>query len=33
MTADDGYPGPYSYLSVDTSPDATSGPGARLAGG
>jgi pimeloyl-ACP methyl ester carboxylesterase len=26
----DGYPGNYSYVSIDTSPDAVSGPGASL---
>jgi dienelactone hydrolase len=30
MVANDGYRGDYSYLSVDTSPDAVSGAGARL---
>ncbi|HSC04231.1 MAG TPA: hypothetical protein VLC49_12950 [Solirubrobacteraceae bacterium] len=30
MVTDDGYPGSYSYLAVDTSPDATVGPGAPL---
>jgi hypothetical protein len=30
MVANDGYPGVYSYLAVDTSPDAVSGPGAGL---
>jgi hypothetical protein len=30
MVADDGYPGSYSYLAVDTSPDAVTGPGAPL---
>jgi hypothetical protein len=33
MVADDGYPGVYSYLAVDTSPDAVTGPGAGLRGG
>jgi hypothetical protein len=28
MVANDGYPGTYSYLSVDTRPDAVVGPGA-----
>jgi dienelactone hydrolase len=28
----DGYPGTYSYVSIDTSPDAVTGPGAALAG-
>jgi pimeloyl-ACP methyl ester carboxylesterase len=28
MDADDGYPGDYSYISIDTTPDAVSGPGA-----
>jgi dienelactone hydrolase len=28
----DGFPGSYSYLAVDTSPDAVSGPGAVLQG-
>ncbi len=31
MVADDGYKGSYSYFSIDTSPDATTGPGAALA--
>jgi dienelactone hydrolase len=30
LVADDGYPGDYSYLSVDTTPDSTSGGGAGL---
>ena len=30
VAADDGYPGSYSYLAVDTSPDAVAGPGAAL---
>jgi hypothetical protein len=29
-TTDDGYPGTYSYLAVDTSPDSVVGPGASL---
>ena len=33
MVADDGYPGTYSYLSIDTSPDAAAGPGAALRAG
>jgi dienelactone hydrolase len=33
MTTDDGYPGSYSYVSIDTTPDAVSGPGAALAPG
>jgi hypothetical protein len=33
MVADDGYPGSYSYLAVDTSPDAVTGPGAGLRAG
>jgi dienelactone hydrolase len=28
--ADDGYPGSYSYLSIDTSPDAVRGPAAAM---
>jgi pimeloyl-ACP methyl ester carboxylesterase len=28
--ADDGYPGNYSYLSIDTSPDAVRGPAAAI---
>lgn len=31
MVTNDGFPGPYSYATVDTTPDATSGPGASLA--
>jgi hypothetical protein len=30
MVSDDGYPGNYSYYTIDTSPDAVSGPGAAL---
>ncbi len=30
MSADDGYRGNYSYVSIDTSPDAVAGPGSRL---
>ena len=33
MVGDDGYPGVYSYLAIDTSPDALSGPGADLSSG
>ena len=33
MVTDDGYPGSYSYLALDTSPDAVTGPGAGLRGG
>jgi hypothetical protein len=33
MVADDGYPGDYSYISIDTTPDAVTGPGASLRGG
>jgi dienelactone hydrolase len=33
MVANDGYPGSYSYLAVDTSPDAVTGPGAGLRAG
>jgi len=29
--ADDGYRGNYSYLSIDTTPDAVTGPGVALA--
>jgi dienelactone hydrolase len=29
-TSDDGYSGNYSYVSIDTSPDAVTGPGAGL---
>jgi dienelactone hydrolase len=31
-TADDGWPGNYSYISIDTSPDSDFGPGAALKG-
>ena len=31
--SDDGFPGTYSYLALDTSPDAPSGPGAPLKAG
>jgi hypothetical protein len=27
----DGYPGDYSYVAIDTSPDAVTGPGAAVA--
>ena len=30
LTANDGYPGTYSYISIDTSPDAVTGPGAAF---
>ncbi len=30
MTSADGYPGAYSYLSIATTPDAASGPGAAI---
>jgi hypothetical protein len=30
MVSDDGYPGNYSYDTIDTSADAVSGPGATL---
>jgi dienelactone hydrolase len=30
--ADDGYPGEYDYVKIDTSPDATTGTGQTLAG-
>ncbi len=30
MTSNDGYPGNYSYVSIDTTPDALTGPGASL---
>jgi hypothetical protein len=33
MVSGDGYPGTYSYLAVDTSPDAVAGPGAALRAG
>ncbi len=33
MTTDDGYQGSYSYVSIDTTPDAVTGPGAALAPG
>jgi dienelactone hydrolase len=33
MTNDDGYRGSYSYVSIDTTPDAVTGPGAPLAKG
>jgi len=32
-TGDDGWPGNYSYFSIDTTPDAVSGPGASLRDG
>jgi hypothetical protein len=31
--SDDGFPGTYSYLALDTSPDAVSGSGASLKAG
>jgi dienelactone hydrolase len=31
--ARDGYPGTYSYISIDTSPDGVAGAGSRLRGG
>ena len=31
--SDDGYPGVYSYLAINTSPDAVRGPGSSLAAG
>jgi hypothetical protein len=31
--ADDGWPGNYSYIAIDTSPDASVGPGQGLRGG
>jgi len=31
--SDDGFPGSYSYLALDTSPDALSGPGAQFKAG
>ncbi len=30
LSADDGYPGTYSYIDIDTRPDAVVGPGAAL---
>jgi dienelactone hydrolase len=33
MTSADGYPGNYSYFAIDTTPDATHGPGAGLVTG
>jgi dienelactone hydrolase len=30
MTSSDGYPGDYSYIKIDTSPDSVTGPGAGL---
>jgi dienelactone hydrolase len=33
MVANDGYKGNYSYLAIDTSPDAVTGPGAGIAPG
>jgi dienelactone hydrolase len=30
LSSDDGWPGTYSYLAIDTSPDAVAGPGAPL---
>ncbi len=32
LSADDGYPGTYSYVNIDTTPDAVTGPGAGLRG-
>ena len=32
LTANDGYPRTYSYVSIDTSPDAVTGPGAPFRG-
>ncbi len=32
MVTNDGYPGNYSYLAIDTTPDAVTGPGAALKG-
>ena len=32
LSSRDGYPGTYSYLAIDTSPDAVTGPGAALRG-
>jgi hypothetical protein len=31
--ADDGWPGNYSYIAIDTSPDASVGPSQGLRGG
>jgi dienelactone hydrolase len=33
MVSDDGYKGNYSYISIDTTPDAVSGPGAAVSKG
>ncbi len=33
MVKNDGYPGNYSYIAIDTSPDALTGPGAGSAAG
>ena len=33
LTSADGYPGNYSYVSIDTSPDAVHGPGASVGSG
>jgi dienelactone hydrolase len=33
MVSDDGYKGNYSYISIDTTPDAVTGPGAAVARG
>jgi dienelactone hydrolase len=30
MTSSDGYPGDYSYIKIDTTPDGVTGPGAAL---
>src|SRR5205085_3678663 len=32
MVSADGYPGDYSYVKIDTTPDAVSGPGQSLHG-
>jgi hypothetical protein len=29
-TADDGWPGDYSYIAIDTTPDGVTGPGVPL---
>jgi dienelactone hydrolase len=31
LTGTDGYPGDYSYISIDTTPDSVTGPGSALA--
>ncbi len=33
MVTNDGYPGTYSYVNIDTSPDSLHGPGSNLRGG